>query len=384
MKEDLIRSFPTKRVSPFDGMAVTADAWAEAHEYHRQRQQLHALFSQGAGVVTGLQVIASDPPDSAVYIMPGIAVDPEGQVIVLPTPRAYDFGSTQGTLYLLLTYGQSGPRSEEDRSESLRYLFDEFGVQATPILPSTPYVELARIRREGRDAGIADAEDDEHPGVNEIDLRFRQEIGAAAPETVRIAVSYLGDGSASTHGKGISYAARACRRSGLCQAWVDEAVALDDGLAAYDLVYLVGQGAFQLAREEMNAIYDYLQDGGTVFYESCRQESEGGAPSADASFADLLGSFGLQLEALPGDHDLLCEPFVFGAPPPGFETEGTPGLQIGGGMLVSSYDYGCLWQGARRDGPAARSDIRSAIEWAGNLFTWAQRRRRQPRQAEQA
>jgi hypothetical protein len=376
VKEDLIRSFPTKRVSPFDGMAVTADAWTEAHEYHRQRQQLHALFSQGAGIVTGLQVIASDPPDSAVYILPGIAVDPEGQVIVLPTPRAYNIGHTQGYLYLLLTYGQSGPRSEEDQPDGLRYLYDEFGIQATPILPKTPYVELARFQREGRDASIADAQDATHPGTNEIDLRFRKEIGASAPQAVRVAVRALGDEPAPTHYQGISYAARACRRSGPCQVWVDEDVSLDDSLAAYDLIYLVGQSPFQLDREAMNAIYAYLQDGGTVLYESCRKAYAESDPPADASFADLLGSFGIELGTLGDNHDLLREPCLFGAPPPGFETGGSPSLQTGGGVIVSTYDYGCLWRGARRDGPASREQIRTAMEWASNLFSWAQAQRR--------
>jgi hypothetical protein len=54
VNEDLIQKFPTKRISPFDGMSVTADVWAEEHEYHRQRHQLHARFSHGAGILTGL------------------------------------------------------------------------------------------------------------------------------------------------------------------------------------------------------------------------------------------------------------------------------------------------------------------------------------------
>ena len=82
------------------------------------------------------------------------------------------------------------------------------------------------------------------------------------------------------------------------------------------------------------------------------------------------------LVPLQEDHDLLRQPFLFGAPPPGFETTGSPGLRIGGGVIASTYDYGCLWQGARRDGPASREDIRAAMEWASNLFSWVQNRRR--------
>lgn len=353
-------------------MSVTADVWAEEQDYHRQRHQLHARLSHGAGVLTGLGVVASDPPDSAVYILPGIAMDGDGQIIVLSKPRAYNIGTTQGYLYLLLTGGQSAPRGDSDQPEGLRYVHDEFGIQATPILPSTPYVELARIDRRGRDSVIANAEDVEHPAQNQIDLRFRTEVGAAPAKVARIAVSYLGDGPTPAHAHGMDYVVRLLRRDGTCRAWVDDDVPLGSDLDGYTLVYLVGQAAFQMQREEMNAIYAYVQDGGTIFYEGCRKGTSGGDSPADASFADLLGSFGLQLEAFPlADHDLLSEPYLFTAPPDGFETGGSPEMQIGGGIITSKGDYGCLWQGERRSGPAARHEIRTALEWGCNLVAWA-------------
>ncbi|MFL7809070.1 MAG: hypothetical protein AB8I80_10595, partial [Anaerolineae bacterium] len=111
-EESLIRIYPAKRVSPYDGMAVTASVWAEAHEYHRQCRQLGSLFRHGSGILAGLEVIASDPPDSTVYVLPGIAVDTVGQVIVVQEPIAFDVAGAQGLLYLLLTYGESQPRME--------------------------------------------------------------------------------------------------------------------------------------------------------------------------------------------------------------------------------------------------------------------------------
>ena len=83
----LLGDYPLKRISARDGMAVTAQVWREAHKYHRLQTQFHALVSHGPGIVLGLEVIASEPPDSAVYILPGIAVDSEGQTIVLPQPQ---------------------------------------------------------------------------------------------------------------------------------------------------------------------------------------------------------------------------------------------------------------------------------------------------------
>ena len=90
--EELLKQYPIRRIQPADGMAVTADVWEEAHEYHRRSQGFHALFSHGAGIVTGLEVIASDPPDTARDILPGIAADQEGQTVIVPPPVAYARG----------------------------------------------------------------------------------------------------------------------------------------------------------------------------------------------------------------------------------------------------------------------------------------------------
>jgi hypothetical protein len=44
-------------------------------------------------------------------------------------------------------------------------------------------------------------------------------------------------------------------------------------------------------------------------------------------------------------------------------------------IVVSTCDYGCLWQGDRRAGPADREDIRAALEFGANLVAYARQRR---------
>ena len=83
---NLLKEFPNKRIKPVDGMAVTADVWEEEHRYHRQLLRYHNLYNHGSGIVTGLQVIASDPADTSVYILPGVAVDSVGNTIVISEP----------------------------------------------------------------------------------------------------------------------------------------------------------------------------------------------------------------------------------------------------------------------------------------------------------
>jgi len=382
IKDDLLKEFPMKRIKPEDGMAVTAQVWEEAHDYHRQRQRYHDLLRHGPGIVAGLKVIASDPPDSSVYILPGMAVDPRGEVIVLTEPVAYNVGSAHGFLYLVLTYEESRPTADRDQEEGPRYVHGQFGIEARPTLPDTPYVELARMRRRDRDSPMADARDAEHPGLNEIDLRFRPEMGAAPQPVISLAVSYTGGLTDAGHGRGASYLARALRRSGQ-HVWVDDRIPLAPGLEGYTVAYLVGRDAFQLSRDEMNALYALLQGGGTVLIESCRNGIKAGDPPADVSFLDLLASLGVQLQELKAGHELLVGPYLFATPPAGFEMpesgQGTPKVLVGEGVIFSTYDYGCLWQGERREGPASREEIRSAMEWGSNIVAYAVERRRKER-----
>ena len=411
--EGLLRAAPNRRIKPVDGLAVTAAIWEEAHEYHRQQQRLHALLSHGAGVLSGLEVIASDPPDSAVYVRPGVAIGPNGQMIVLTEPVRYDFGQAmEGMLYLLLDYGEGRPRAIGNRNvgDEVLYIHDQFRLEAQHALPAGLYVELARVKRLGRTAPILDAPDADHPRPNELDLRFRRKIGLAPQAEISLAVSYVGEMTDMRHGRGANYLARFLSQSGAIgqPVWVDNNVFLDASLRAYTLVYLVGQQAFQLDQDEMTALYNYVRGGGTILYESCRHwnvpaqySPQGGAggetgdPPADASFLKLLQSLGFNLQdwnppaqyspqggagglphsGLPPGQALLTDPFLFAAPPAGFETNGTPKLQFGEGVIFSTYDYGCLWQGEQRGRRPTREEIRAALEWGGNIVNYARERR---------
>ena len=369
-REDLLKEFPAKRIKPLDGMAVTAEIWEEAHEYHRQSQRSHVLFSHGPGIVTGLEVIASDPPDRSVYILPGIAVDPAGQTIVLPQPVAYDFGDEiEGFLYLLMSYKESRPRADKGQDGPL-YVHDEFSIVARPTLPDVPVVELARLKRDSRAAPLLDAQDPAHPGPNEVDLRFRHEIGAKPRKMVTVAVSYLGEVTDKSHGRGAGYLARALNRMDNYLVTVDDGAPLDPSVLAYTLIYLVGEGTFELSRSQMKGLQGYMERGGTLFIESKDLD-------AASTFSDYLRTMEVKLETLSPGHPLLLEPFLFAALPPGFETEESPEVQVGEGVIFSTRNYGRLWHGERRDSVPSREEIRSAIEWGANLVAHALKRRQQ-------
>ena len=375
--KDLLQAYPIKRLKPIDGLSVTAQVWDEAHEFHRQRQRYHALVAHGTGIVAGLEVIASDPADSQIYIMPGMAISPDGDEIVLTQAVAYDLGKAQGMLYLLLTYGESKPAVDQGSSDSARlYVYSGFEIEAQPELPSGPYIELARIRRFNKDAAITDAVNPVKPGINQIDSRFRIMAGAAASLPIHVAVCYMPGVSDKGHGIGLQNVTNASMGAGLPKIIIDDDVSLSAGIDQYALVHIVGQNKFQMAPNDMTVIYGYLQAGGTVFIESVRSSTPSGEPASDAAFLDLLSSFGLQLQDVVSNHELLQSPHLFGAIPAGYETQVKSRLQESGGVIFSSYDFGSVWQGLRRGGPAAREDIRSAHEFGANILAFAAKRQK--------
>jgi hypothetical protein len=379
-KEELVHAFPDKRIKPTDGMAVTAAVWEEAHDYHRSCTHFHNLLAHGLGILVGLEVIASDPPDSAVYIMPGIAIGTRGEFIVLKKPIAYDIGTATGILYLQLTYGEGAPRisSDPDQTEELLYIKTEFGIEAKSEPGDSAKVELARVRREKRDSPICDAQEPHRPTLNEVDLRFRREIGAQShsPEVASMAVCYLGGKPDDRHYRGASALGRAIRHRGDMTLWVDDAVPISPELEYYDIVYLVGLGGFTLKKNEKTALRDYLAGGGTIFAESCWQKLAE-KPQADVAFLDVWGGMNITLEDVQPGHPLLTTPYLFASATPGFVVQGEPRLLAGEGVIFSSHDYGCVWQGQQQGGSPSRETVRAAHEWGNNLVAYALHRRRE-------
>lgn len=379
---ELLRAVPTERLRPTDGLAITADVWEEAHDYHRQQLRLHALLSHGAGVVTGLEVLASDPPDGSVFILPGIAVDAAGRTIVLPEPRSFDLGRVEGPVYLLLSYGEgrARPRAGAEEESAALYVRAEYGIEASLRPPADGQVELARIRRRGPTAPLTNPADPTQPAANEIDLRFRRPVGAPQTAPWTVAVVYADKAPNDAHRRGLAHLARFLRGpfGGRQPVWVDDDVALTAaGLADYTLIYMVAHAEFSLTADELKGLYAYLQAGGTVLMESCRRPVVEGAPPADVSFRDILASLGVNLEPLRLGHRLFTEPSLFGVPPAGFETKGLTEFRLGGGVVMTTGDYGCVWQGERRGRPALRDEIRSAHEWGANLLAFAAARRQE-------
>jgi hypothetical protein len=325
-----------------------------------------------------LEVIASDPPDNAIYLLPGLAIDSLGQPVAVVEPRSYDLGHAEGRLYIVATYNESRPQSAGNRvqEDAPLYIQDQFSLEAVTDLPATPHVELARIwRRDGR-SPVTVAKDPNHPRANEIDLRYRHFVGSEDKPTVTVGVISMRGTDGARHGEGMANLAASIRLNGIGQVMVDRGVPLGGDLSNYGLIYLVGRDQVQLTNEEMTALYTYWQAGGIIFYEGCRRNLTVGDPPADNTFIGLVNAFGQTLTPIDSSHSLFRSPYLFAQPALGFETQGSPMFRVADGILMSSYDYGCIWRGERRGRPAQRGEIRDAQEFGANLIFWAAAQRK--------
>jgi hypothetical protein len=359
--ENLLLLFPQKRIKAYDGMPVTAEIWDQSHAYHRQKYDSHNLFFHGSGILAGLEVVASDPPDNIVFITPGLAVDNTGQVIVLSEPVAYDLGDEiDGPLYLFITHRESTPGGARSKKEgAVQYIQDEFLIMARPSLPDARSIELARFRRENRTSPLQDAVDLLHPKVNQIDLRFRRVIDFHAEKMILSAVVYMGKVGEKYHGRGLTHLAEEIRLLRNFNLVVDDDVKVGPGLLEYMLIYLVGEGKFKLTKAQVNGLQGYIDRGGTMFVEACDEE-------AVDSFNSLISQIGRDVKDISNEHPLLRKPYLFASPPDGYIKEGV--LKIDRGMIFSSYNYGRLWNGECSDHTPSRAEIRTSMEWGTNLI----------------
>jgi hypothetical protein len=351
----ILKIFPATQMKPYDGMAVTAAVWAHAHGEHRQALRAHNRIFHGSGIVTGLEVVANDPPNRFVFVSPGVAIDPLGQVIVLSETVAYDFGDTsEGTFFLLLEHGEHEVGGVE---KEVRILQDEFVIAARPQMTRRPAVELARLNITDAGDPVKNAASPHHPHNGELDLRFRETLTPPARQLVRVALCRLGSWVPAVV-TGWEYLRRECARSTPYALVVDSRVRFSKELPEYDLVYLSGKGAFKPRANYLNALCAVLDAGRMLIAESLDAEAE-------QSFCALFDRLGVRLSPLEPSHPILTSTFLFHAPPPG--PLGSQ-IQLDGQLIFSTAGYSLAWGGDFDSRPASRADIRSAHEWGINLL----------------
>jgi len=384
-----IKKFQLKKVNPFPGLIIDADAWKDAHNYHRDQQRIHVLAFHQTGIVEGMGVTASNPADLSVSVQPGLAIDPAGNIVVVLQKQQYRLQTQKsGLVYLIIQFREvpTDPYQPPDGGQPTR-LLDAYRIEERDKLPSEAYLELARIDFDPARGAIQDARSSS-PAKNEIDLRFRrlaQQATAERPivtaplegverpgETMAVGHAVIGSADQSLHMAGLQNLMRLLGQQGNVITTVEESVTLGKDLKRFSLLYLTGKGKFELAAEQQTALNRFLQSGGTILGEGCTDGTDEGQARAAKEFGLAFNQVATQLkrklEMVTRGHPLLSAANVFSEVPAGAES----GVLLEGGhMIYSASDYGCAWQGGHKNQPLPREAIRTAFEIGNNIAAYA-------------
>lgn len=367
-----------ERIKPKNGLVINEVTWAKAHDYHYNHLRAHLLAGHGSGIITGLEINVIQDEPAEVSIKPGMAIDPQGRIIILAQQTSLMLSTEQaGLLYVYLEADEEREvtQAQAQNPNLPTYVRGGRHLDARLSLPPAA-IELARIRLAKANAPIHNPLEPALPGPNELDQRFRPEVGAHRQPQVGVAIIYLGQETGQYLGKyGIraKHLATALSHLTHCRVCFDDDVALLNTLPSlaytdterptalpYTLLYLVEQGAHVLEPDFKAALFNHYQAGGTLLIESYQEDSP-----LLAFFTDQKIQFQDEL-----NEPLLTEPFLFSTSPAGANSRSGK-LRFAEGLLFSTCDYGRLWQ---RTPGTSREVIRAATEWGANLIAYAFKR----------
>ena len=381
--------FPTPAVTPFkrlqvsNGLLINAERWQCAHNYHRQRQNVHYQSLNQPGIVCGLgvRVIPAPQDVAAVYrddrwveIQPGIAIDVAGNLIVIQKPIqfriAIELKDTEPlTVYLVAKYRDPDVLNNQNSTEIVE---ETFRIDEKSSPPDSLEVELCRILLHVDKQVIAQPKDVFFPGYADLDLRYRRQAQTRPQGFVRLAQVNSDDPECSQNFFNLMYLLQAVEAlyPPLQGANTVDQVNWDGDLGANDLLYLTGQQGLSLNAPQVDAIAAYLKHGGTLLIDA--------PPEATAliySTHNLANKLNTPLKSLKEarrDHPLRTRPFLFAAMP--VVNKQMFQMFTGGGIILTIGNLGAMW-GLDEALSLPRTTIRTAQELGINILYYAWKRR---------
>jgi hypothetical protein len=365
-----------KRVNPFRGLMIDEEAWADAHDYHRIQARLHILAAHGWGIVEGLEVLADPQVPNTLLIRPGVAFDYQGRPMLIGQERRLTITAADGTtLYVVLRWREemtAPQRFWNDLDEYTRVIERcDALIQETP--PAQPLLELARVTVDGP---VRNAADPLNPQKGEIDLRFRERLMVRPRPDLAIAQLVSGqegdDGTSPRHVLGVRYL---LREIGLTTAYRGRwagFVRRGDPVPPVSLLYFADSGKFPVDDGAVAQLKAFLESGGVMFLDCCAEGKTSDFVGAGEALAKKLGC---TLQPVDRSHPVLSARHVFAAPPLVNEKDETT-VAEGGGLFLSTVDFGCAWQGGPKDKPLSRESVRAALEFGVNVAVHARQRQR--------
>lgn len=366
-----------------DGLLLTAERWQRAHDYTRQRQNLHYQSLNQPGIVCGLGVRAIPAPETVgaeyrdnrwVQIQPGIAIDLEGNLIILPERINFRIAtelqeSEPVTVYLVAQYRDPDQLVSSPDQEVVQ---ETFRIDERSSLPGRADVELCRILLVSQQTLISTPTDVFFPGYSDLDLRYRRQAQARPQGLVRIAQINHDDEHCSQNFFDLTYFLRAVEDvyPSLRGAETVAQVTWEDDLYPYELLYLTGYKGLSLNTQQFASLSQYLKTGGTLLVDAPSE-----ATALIQSIQTLAQTLQTPLKSLKEsrrDHPLRIKPFLFSALPMANKTS----LQLlsGGGVILSIGNLAKSW-GLDEEMMRSRTDIRTAQELGINILYFAWKRR---------
>ena len=298
---------PLRRLAVRNGLLLDAERWRVAHDYHRQRQNLHYQALHLPGIVCGLEVAVTAPPEdvSARYrderwlqISPGVAIDAHGNLIVVDQPVKVHLASSPAAtphwVYLVVRYVD--PEGLQ-RSQPAEIIAETFRIDEKQQPPGSLDVEVCRVLPPPDEMPLAPALDVFQPEIGELDLRYRQLAQlrpqatvhaayvvsglTAADEQIQQRLQALGEAAIALYpALMVAHDITALDFSQLSAVpdTTTEQGPLPPALSQCDLLYLTHRQSLQLDATATAYLRQYLDQGGVVLVE---------LPSRDGNFEEM-------------------------------------------------------------------------------------------------
>lgn len=165
-----------ERLQISDGLTITADRWQQAHRYHRQRQnfQYQSLYEPGIVYGLGVAIVPEQPDGRLVQVEPGVAIDFQGNPIIVPQREEFRIASDppEGqTLWIYLVVSYVDP-DQLRLSASTKTARETFRLTEKLHLDLGD-VEICRIHLQPGATQVQPPANVFEPGFNELDFRGR-------------------------------------------------------------------------------------------------------------------------------------------------------------------------------------------------------------------
>ena len=357
------------RVNPFEGLMVDAITWSDEQNYHRDAARLHLLAGHGFGIVDGLEVTVDARSPKTLIVRAGVAIDPVGRLLVVPREMQVEahFGTGQ-QCFVVLSYAEqlTQPQNAWDGAEHATRVMESSQITVEPHSPVPPALELARFVLSDT---LGDAIDPTNPRPSEVDLRFRERqlIHPRPDLSIAQLSGWTGEDQANLrHRLGLRFLTREIGQTTTYRPRWAGVVGPDQALPPVAMLYVTGDGGFELDDAALDRLRLFLNGGGVLFADPCH---DGRWEEFIASMDQVATQLELQPGAVERWHPVLLSRHVLVAPtdPPLYEVAG---------IVISHADYGCAWLGGPEHAPLRRDGIREALELGTNVAVYGQQRRR--------